>query len=108
VFLSEDLRVTMANPAFYRAFQVAPAETVDHLIYDLGKRQWDIPELHDLFHKLTTRNARIEDFEVHHKFPHLGARHMILNARRIEPHGASQAILLTIQDVSAEKPEKEK
>jgi two-component system CheB/CheR fusion protein len=104
--LSEDLHVTMANPAFYRSFQVTAAETVHHLIYELGKRQWDIRELHDLFHKLTTRNARIEDFEVRHKFPHLGARHMILNARRIEPHGASQAILLTIQDLSAEKTQK--
>lgn len=104
--LDEGLRVTMANPAFYKNFQVAPAETEGRFIYDLGKRQWDIPELHELLHKLTTRNARIEDFEVHHKFPHLGARHMILNARRIEPHGASLAILLTIQDLTAEKPEK--
>jgi two-component system, chemotaxis family, CheB/CheR fusion protein len=104
--LDQELHVTLANPAFYRTFQVAPMETVDQFIFDLGKRQWDIPELHDLFHKLTTRNARIEDFEVRHKFPHLGARHMIVNARRIEPHGASQAILLTIQDVTAEKSKK--
>jgi len=98
--LDEALHVTLANPVFYQTFQVSPKETKGRLIYDLGNRQWDIPKLRELLLEITTRNARIDGFEVRHKFQHLGLRHMILNARRIEPHGGSQMILLSIEDVT--------
>ena len=51
------------------------------------------------FTKITTHNTRIDGYEVRHKFQHLGLRHMILNARRIEPQGGTQMILLSIEDV---------
>ena len=98
--LDEGLRVTLANPAFYQTFQVSPEETKGRLIYELGNHQWDIPKLRELFREITTHNTRIDGYEVRHKFQHLGLRHMILNARRIEPHGGSQMILLSIEDVT--------
>jgi two-component system CheB/CheR fusion protein len=98
--LDEALHVTLANPVFYQTFQVSPKETKGRLIYDLGNRQWDIPKLRELLHEITARNMRIDGLEVRHKFQHLGLRHMILNARRIEPHGGSQMILLSIEDVT--------
>jgi len=98
--LDEGLHVTLANPVFYQTFQVSPEETNGRLIYDLGNRQWDIPKLRELLHDITARNKRIDGFEVRHKFQHLGLRHMILNARRIEPHGGSQMILLSIEDLA--------
>ena len=101
--LTEDLRVTRANPAFYRSFGVSQKETEGRLIYDLGNRQWDIPALRELFQKLNTRNARIDDFEVRHTFEHLGPRCMILNARRIEPREGSQIILLSIEDATGKE-----
>ncbi len=104
--LDEGLRVTLANPVFYRTFQVSPQQTMGRPIYELGNKQWNIPRLRELFHKLTTRNARIDGVEVRHKFQHLGLRHMILNARRIEPQGGSQMILLSIEDVTNTKKAK--
>ena len=101
--LDEGLRVTLANPVFYRTFQVSPKETRGRLIYELGNHQWDIPKLRELFHEITARNTRIDGFEVRHKFQHLGLRHMILNARRIEPQGGTQMILLSIEDVTRKK-----
>jgi len=101
--LDEGLRVALANPVFYRTFQVSPEETKGRPIYDLGNRQWDIPKLRDLLHEITAHNTRIDGFEVRHKFQHLGLRHMILNARRIEPHGGSQMILLSIEDLTRKK-----
>jgi hypothetical protein len=41
--LTADLRVRLANPAFYHTFQMCPAETEGQLIYQLDKGQWDIP-----------------------------------------------------------------
>jgi two-component system CheB/CheR fusion protein len=101
--LDEGLRVTLANPAFYRAFQVSPEQTAGRVIYELGNHQWDIPKLRDLFHEITTHNSRIDGFQMRHKFQHLGVRDMILNARRIEPHGGTQMILLSIEDVTGKK-----
>ena len=98
--LDEGLHVTLANPAFYKTFHVSPDQTKGRLIYDLGNRQWDIPKLHELFTEITSHNTRIDDYEVRHRFEHLGPRHMILNARRIEPSGGSQMILLSIEDVT--------
>jgi hypothetical protein len=61
--------------------------------------------LRELFREITSHNTRIDGFELGHKFPHLGLRHMILNARRIEPHGGTQMILLSIEDVTRKKRE---
>jgi PAS domain-containing protein len=103
--LDEGLRVTLANPVCYRTFQVSPEETHGRLIYELGNRQWNIPKLRELFHEITAHNTRMDGFEVRHKFQHLGFRHMILNARRIQPHGGLQMILLSIEDVTKRKIE---
>ena len=98
--LDQDLHVTLANPVFYETFQVSPQETKGRLIYDLGNGQWDIPKLRELFGEITVHNTRIDSFEMRHKFQHLGIRHMILNARRIEPEGGTQMIVLSFEDVA--------
>jgi hypothetical protein len=47
-----------------------------------------------------TANLLIGGFAVRHKFPHLGLRQMIQNARRIEPQGGTQMILLSMEDIA--------
>ena len=98
--LDADLHVALANPSFYRTFHVSYEDVKGRLMYQLGNGQWDIPALRELFKKFSSQNARIDDFEVGHKFPHLGLRHMILNARRIDSPGGEPMILLSIEDVS--------
>jgi PAS domain-containing protein len=44
IVLDPDLKVVTANHTFYRTFNVKPDETEGVLIYDLGNRQWDIPD----------------------------------------------------------------
>src|SRR5205085_1644487 len=45
VVLTADLRVTTANAAFYKTFNVPPGETNGRLIYEIGNGQWNIPKL---------------------------------------------------------------
>jgi PAS domain-containing protein len=45
VVLDKSPRVLSANRNFNKFFKVKAGETVGRLIYDLGKRQWDIPTL---------------------------------------------------------------
>ncbi len=105
--LDRDLRVTLANSAFCRLFQISVTETEGKLVYDLGERQWDIPALRTLLDHIIQHNQRADDFEVCHDFPHLGTRTMCINARRIEPHQGEYLILLAIEDISEKKRQTE-
>ena len=48
VVLDDELRIVSASHAFYRMFQVTPADTEGRLLYEIGQRQWDTPELRQL------------------------------------------------------------
>ena len=101
--LDKDLRVTVANPAFYRTFGTRHEDTEGKLIYDLGNGQWNIPRLRQLLQEIVRINRRVDDFEVSHEFPGLGTRTMLLNARRIEPQPGAQMIFLSFQDATEQK-----
>jgi two-component system CheB/CheR fusion protein len=98
--LTPDFRVQSANPAFYRLFQVRPADTEGQCIYQLGNGQWDIPALHALLEQIVPQNTVFNDYEVTHPFEQIGVRTMLLNARRLE---AENLILLAIEDITARK-----
>jgi two-component system CheB/CheR fusion protein len=95
--LTPDLRVRSANESFYRTFGVAPEETENRPLYELGSRQWDIPQLRRLLEDVLPHNHQFSDFEVEHEFEKIGRRIMLLNARRLD---ADQLILLAIEDVT--------
>lgn len=107
LILDRDLRVTLANPAFCRLFQISAAETEGKLVYDLGAREWDIPTLRTLLQQIIQHNQRADDFEFCHDFPHLGTRTMCINARRIEPHEGEFLVLVAIEDISEKKRQTE-
>jgi two-component system, chemotaxis family, CheB/CheR fusion protein len=98
--LHSDLRVNTANDAFYRTFQVSKTETENHLIYELGDNQWDIPELRQLLSGISSGKSVLKDFEITKNFPAIGRRMMLLNARRLEQRGGMPMILLSIEDIT--------
>ena len=99
--LDNELRVEGANRSFYRAFRVAPSDTIGWFIYDLGNRQWDIPRLRELLGEVLAESTSIDDFQVEHDFEQLGRRTMLLNARRIhDPQRKGERILLAIEDIT--------
>ncbi len=104
VTLDASLHVVQANRSFYETFRVTPAATEGTFIYDLGNRQWDIPELRKLLEEILPRDTVVTDFEVEHTFEGLGRRTMRLNARLVLRATAKDPlILLAIEDVTAEK-----
>ncbi|MBN1604524.1 MAG: PAS domain S-box protein [Chitinispirillaceae bacterium] len=99
--LDGNLRVRSANRSFYQQFKVTAAETENHLIFELGNGQWDIPDLRRLLEKIILEKITIEDFEVQHRFEQIGERVMRLNARRIQrEQGQPRLILLAIEDIT--------
>ncbi len=57
ILLDPGLKVVTANPSFYRTFNVKPDKTEGVLIYDLGNRQWDIPDLRKLLEDILPQNT---------------------------------------------------
>ena len=102
--LRADLRVNSASDAFYRNFDVAPAETEGCLIYELGNGQWDIPKLRTLLEDILPQKSFFNGYEVTHAFETLGHRTMLLNARRLDSaDGTPERILLAIEDITERK-----
>ncbi|MCX7841185.1 MAG: PAS domain S-box protein, partial [Anaerolineae bacterium] len=100
IVLDANLRVISANRAFYRVFATTPAETEGRLLYELGNRQWDIPELRRLLEDILPHNTAFDDYHVTHDFECIGTRTMLLNARRIHREGKPDLILLAIEDIT--------
>ncbi len=104
IVLRSDLTVESANDAFYKTFNVNPAETESRLIYDLGGRQWDIPDLRRLLEEVIPRDYSFNDFEVTHELPGAGKRSLLLNARRLDNREEGlERILLGVEDVTERK-----
>ncbi|MCL7487707.1 MAG: PAS domain S-box protein [Desulfobulbaceae bacterium] len=104
IVLDQDLRVVSASRSFFRVFKVMPEETVGHLIYDLGNKQWDIPRLRELLETILPEKTTFDDYEVEHDFATIGRRIMLLNARQVEQAwGKERIILLAIEDITERK-----
>jgi two-component system cell cycle sensor histidine kinase PleC len=97
VILDKELIVVTANQAFYKTFKVVKLETEGKLIYKLGDNQWDIKELRDLLENILPKHKFFNGFEVSHKFPSIGNKTMLLNARQID---SRQLILLALEDTT--------
>ena len=105
--LDKDLKIILANRSFYRLFKVLPEETEGRFIYDVGNRQWDIPQLKKLLEEIIPRSAQFNDFMVKHDFPEIGRKVLLLNARRIYQEGlGTERILLAIEDITEQRQEK--
>jgi two-component system CheB/CheR fusion protein len=102
--LDKYLRVKTANKSFYTTFRVNEQETEGVLIYDLGNKQWNIPELRTLLEKILPEKSIFNDFEVTHSFPVIGELIMLLNAREvINKDNSEKLILLSIEDITQRK-----
>jgi two-component system CheB/CheR fusion protein len=104
IVLDKDLRVVAVGRSFYEFFKVEPEETMGHLIYDLGNKQWNIPKLRELLETILPQKTTFDNYEVEHNFATIGRRTMLLNARQIERGlGKERIILLAIEDITERK-----
>jgi two-component system CheB/CheR fusion protein len=102
--LDKNLRVKTANKAFYKTFRVNEQETEGVLIYDLGNRQWNIPELRTLLEEILPQKKEVTNFEVTHNFTSIGERIILLNALEIAREKKEEKlILLSIEDITKRK-----
>ncbi|MEO5564973.1 MAG: chemotaxis protein CheB [Chitinophagaceae bacterium] len=108
VVLDSNQRIVTANSSFYKTFRVNEQETEGALIYDIGDKQWNIPELRILLEKILPEKSIFNDFEVIHSFSNIGERTMLLNAREAKnDRSHEKLILLSIEDITEKKKAQE-
>ncbi|MBF0485326.1 MAG: PAS domain-containing protein [Candidatus Omnitrophica bacterium] len=101
VVLDKDVRVISANKSFCDTFRVEVSDIKNKLLYELGRRQWDNPQLRKLLGEVLPKKNHFNDFEVSFDFPEIGPKTMILNGRQIKLHGKdSPLILLVVEDIT--------
>lgn len=104
IVLDKKLTVVMANASFYKTFGVTRKETEGAVIYEIGNGQWNIEKLKVLLEKIIPESKQINDYEVMHKFDHIGEKVMLLNAREIvRQDNRQEVILLAIEDITYKK-----
>lgn len=104
VVLDTEMRVKTANRSFYQTFQFLPEATEGRSIYELGQGQLDIPGLRELLAATLSRNSFFQDFEVEQKFPTIGRRTMLLNARKLHRESNhTEMLLLAFEDITLRK-----
>lgn len=109
LILDKKLHVISANKAFYKTFKIGEEETTGKLIYDIGNKQWDIPQLRTLLGNLHPEKESTKNFEVTHDFYEIGVKSLHLNAGHINNSEREEGqILLTVQDITELKRAGEK
>jgi len=104
VVLDSNLKILTANHCFYETFKTIQEETIGKFIFDLGNRQWDIPELRVLFEDILPHDTVFNDYEVDHDFLGIGRKIILLNGRQIfRKNIGSHIILLAMEDITARK-----
>ena len=102
--LNSSLKILTVNQSFYDTFKVTPEDTIGNFIYDLGNRQWDIPQLRTLLEKILPQKIVFNGYEVEHDFLDIGHKVILLNARQVfRGDVGSHIILLAMEDITERK-----
>ena len=100
VVLDPQLRIRMANRAFYRVFRTSSRETVGQEIFAFGGGAWDLPGLRDAIESLIAGATAFPDFEVEQDFQQVGLRNLVIGGCRMDHR---KLILLAVDDITDTK-----
>lgn len=99
--LDAGMRVRASSAAFHAAFGVPSGQAEGRSVFALDGERLDIPAVRDLLGRVVATDEPVEGFEVRHDSAGVGARILLLHARRVvSEDDGTPAILLAIEDVT--------
>jgi two-component system, chemotaxis family, CheB/CheR fusion protein len=99
IVLDSDRRVVSANRAFYRTFDVLPADVQGRLLWDVAGGAWSTDSLREQVERVLPESSAFESIEIDAVFPRVGRKHMVINGRRMEQQiGLPGLILLAMEE----------
>jgi two-component system CheB/CheR fusion protein len=96
LLLDSDFRVRRANHAFAATFRIEPEEVEGRFIYEVGDKDWDLPELRRLLEDVLPQRKNFEGFEVNHAFARVGQKRLLVDARRIESGRRREGVIVLV------------
>ena len=99
--LDAGLCVVSANRAFYRAFDLLPADVQGQAFWEVAGGAWNAPELREHLERVRSTNEVFEGLEMEAVFPRAGRKRVLVNGRRLEPagiFGLAGSILLVMDE----------
>ena len=102
LLLDGDLTVVAASASFFRVFQIDPATAADRPLFSLGEGEWDVPRLRSLLKATLSGKADIEVYEMDLERKGRPARHLVLNAQRLDyaDDQDNARLVLAVSDVT--------
>lgn len=97
LILDDALLVQFANRCFYELFGLTPSQTIDCSLFELGNREWDIPELRQLLDGVQSQNQAFAAYTLEQDFEGVGHRVLRLNACRMD---SLPLILVAIENIT--------
>ncbi|HEX7847579.1 MAG TPA: CheR family methyltransferase, partial [Chitinophagaceae bacterium] len=99
--LTADMRVRMANKAFYTLFKTNIDRTEGHYFFEMEGSQWNIADLKRKLGEIVQKDKSFQNVEVTKVFPGVGEKTLLINARRLEQEDNKKTrILVVIQDMT--------
>lgn len=96
VVLDAELRVRMANRAFYETFHASPSLTEGRLVTELSGGPWSIPGLMNFLQQTVELHTEFNDFRVQIDIPGQGRQDFVLNVRNVRQPGREQEELIVL------------
>ncbi|MFB3890294.1 MAG: chemotaxis protein CheB [Candidatus Bathyarchaeia archaeon] len=104
VVLDADLKVAMANPSFYKTFDIEAGDAEQKSIYKVGDKQWQVSEFKQAIEKIGADGEPVNDIIIDHAFPKTGRKVLNVSMRQLySKDAASKMILLTMEDITDRK-----
>lgn len=100
--LDADLNVVSANRAFFRAFDLLPADVLGRSLWEVAGGAWNAPELREHLERVRRSNETFEGAALEATFPRVGRKRIVVNGRRLEQQiGLPGSILLAMDEPPA-------
>jgi two-component sensor histidine kinase len=101
LLLGEDLTLIAASKSFCRAFQIDPQSVAGHTLDQLGRGEWDVPQLTALLRTTASGYSDVDAYEMDLRRPGQDDRRLVLNAQKLDyGSGESVRLLLAVSDVT--------
>jgi two-component system CheB/CheR fusion protein len=98
--LTNDMRVVMANKAFYSRFKTNADRTEGHYFFEMDGGVWNMPQLKKKLVGIIDGEKAFENCQITKDFPSIGEKTLLFKALRMEQDNKMDRFLLIIQDIS--------
>jgi two-component system CheB/CheR fusion protein len=99
--LRPDLKVEVANQAYYHMFNTSSPDTEGRYLYALDDGQWDLPDLRQRIEGILPLDAQAQGFVLEQQFPRQGGRQVVFTGKRVLCSEGEERILLAMEEKGA-------